>query len=317
MDFFSHILFGVLTATLGIRPFNFGWVFYAGMMAGLPDFDALLAPLNKIRPSFYFQHRGGSHSFLTAVVVAMICSVIITPFTGENILLTWGFGTFFYCLHLSLDTLTTYRTPLFYPISKTMYKYGFERAVNPALMFVSLGIDLLLIYYPWTESDFQLVVTGIAIAYFSYLAYRIVSKLVVQRGATPGTRFFPGTLPMVYYLYQRTATDTTAEYRFTKHVSVIHSSVELYNQRFQAGTPEFTWLQRAREIYPEGRFFGSWDCCIPIIDMLGEHVEVKLLYAEAYMRVAVFSVTIKFERETARVVNVRQGFERLKPTHKR
>ncbi len=317
MDFFSHILFGIVTATFAIRPFNFGWVFYAGLMAGLPDFDALLTPLNKIHKSFYFQHRGGSHSYLTAVVVAMGFAGIFSPITGENFFVTWGIGALFYCLHLSLDALTTYRTPLFYPIRKTMYKYGFERAVNPVLMFVSLGIDLWLGLAPGTEIAFQQVVAGIAIAYFSYLGYRIMVKLVVQHRAAPGTRFFPGTLPLVYYLYQQTTTDTTVEYRFTKHVSVIHRTVELYHQKFQVGSPEFAWLQRAREVLPDGRFFGTWNCIIPILDTQGERVLVKLLYAEAYMRVAVFSVTIEFERETARVMNMRQGFEILKSTQKK
>ncbi len=316
MDFFSHILFGVLAATLGIRPFNFGWVFYAGLMAGLPDFDALLAPLNKIHKSFYFQHRGGSHSVLTAVVVAMLFATMIVPFTGENFFVTWGIGTVFYSLHLGLDTLTTYRTPLFYPIRKTMYKYGFERAVNPVLMFVSLGIDLFLIYTPLTESTFQQVVTGIAVVYFVYLAHRIVLKFVIQRGTMLGTRIFPGTLPLVYYRYQRTTSDTTAEYWFTKHVAIFNKTWELYHQRFQAGSPEYAWWQRAREIYPDGRFFGAWDSSIPVIDIQEKQVRVTLLYAEAYMKVAVFSVVIEFERETARVLNVRQGFGRLKPSPK-
>ncbi len=317
MDFFSHILFGVLTATLAMRPVNFGWVFFAGVMAGLPDFDAILAPLNKIRPSFYFQHRGGSHSYLTAVVVAMGVAALLVPFTGENFFVTWGFGALFYCLHLSLDALTTYRTPLFYPVRKTMYKYGFERAVNPALMFVSLGFDLFLLYTPWTESQFQQVVTGIAVIYFGYLAHRIGLKLLVQRRTGPGSRVFPGTLPLVYYLYRHSITDTTVEYWFIKQVAIFHKKEELYHQQFQAGSPEFTWWQRARENYPEGRFFGTWDCSIPFIDLQNDRVVVTLLNADAYMKVAVISVIIEFERETAQVLNVRQGFKILKPTQKK
>jgi len=317
MDFFSHILFGILTATLFIRPFNFAWVIYGGLMAGLPDFDALLAPLNKIRKSFYFQHRGGSHSYLTAIVVAVSLAGIFSVITGENFFVAWGIGALFYSLHLSLDALTTYRTPLFYPIAKTAYKLDFERAVNPVLMFVSLGIDLFLYLYPWTESTFQTTITGIAIGYFGYLGYRIGVKFVVQRTALPGTRFFPGTLPLVYYLYRHVTTDAAVEYRFTKCVSVHHKAKELFNAVFRVDSPEFAWVQKAMELLPKGRFFGAWDCVIPVVEMQRNLVLVKVYFAEGYMSFAAFCVTVEFERETRQVVDIRQGFERLQASRKK
>ncbi len=316
MDFFSHILFGVLTATLAIQPFNFVWVIFAGFMAGLPDFDVCLAPLNKIRKSFYFQHRGGSHSVITAVVVVTIFAGIFTVITSENFLVAWGIGTLFYCLHLGLDTLTTYRTPVFYPILKTAYKFDFERAVNPVLMFVSLGINLFLIYSPWTDNTLQVVLNGIAVAYFAYLAHRIVMKFVMLRKAAPGTRFFPGTLPLVYYTYQRTVTDAIAEYQFMRHVAIFRKTLHVYHSTFQAGTPEFEWVARAKGTIPDGRFFGSWNCIIPVVETHGDRVQVKMIYAEAYMRAVSFCVTVEFDRETKQVINVRQAFERLKPALK-
>ncbi|OLS15189.1 MAG: hypothetical protein RBG13Loki_1203 [Promethearchaeota archaeon CR_4] len=311
MDFFSHILFGIFAATLAVRPFNLAWVIFGGLMAGLPDFDALLAPLNKIRKSFYFQHRGGSHSFLTAIVVAIPLAGIFTYISGENFFVAWISGALFYGLHLSLDALTTYRTPLFYPIRKTTYKLDFERAVNPVLMGVSLGIILFLSLSQWTDNTLQTTITGIAIAYFGYLGYRIGVKLVVQRTALPGTRVLPGTLPLVYYRYRHVITDSTTAYSFTKYVSVCHKTEQLYNSEFRAGSPEYAWFQKARELIPKGHFFGAWDCIIPIIKVQGNQVLVKVIFAEGYMSYAAFCITIEFEQDTKRVVDVRHGFERL------
>ncbi len=300
-----------MTATLAIRPFNFGWVIFAGLMAGLPDFDLVLLPLNKIRESFYFQHRGGSHSLVTAAIVAMPFAGIFTAITSENFFVAWGIGVLFYSLHLGLDALTTYRTPLFYPITKTVYKFGFERAVNPVLMFVSLALDLFLVFYQWSENTFQQVVTGIAIGYFGYLAYRIGVKALVERNAPPGTRVIPGTLPFVYYVYQQATTDSTVEYRFSKRVSICRKTIELYRSTFRTDSPEYVWSQKGLAQLSNGRFFGSWDSVIPTIEDRGDRVVVKLLYAEAYMIALAFVITIEFERATQQVINMQERFERI------
>ena len=60
MDYFSHVLFGVLTAAVFIQPLNPILIVFAGFMAGLPDFDVIVTPLNRIHPSYWFEHRGGA-----------------------------------------------------------------------------------------------------------------------------------------------------------------------------------------------------------------------------------------------------------------
>ena len=44
MDYFSHVLFGVLTAAVFIQPLNPILIVFAGFMAGLPDFDVIVIP---------------------------------------------------------------------------------------------------------------------------------------------------------------------------------------------------------------------------------------------------------------------------------
>ena len=77
---------------------------------------------------------------------------IISYYFNLNFFYMWLAGALFYCLHLFLDMLTTYRPPLFYPFYKKEFKFDFETAVNPVLMLISLAI-LLLFIKEWTSAS--------------------------------------------------------------------------------------------------------------------------------------------------------------------
>lgn len=312
MDYFTHILFGAVTFVVVVHPVNLAWIIFAAFMTGLPDFDVLLLPLSKIYPSYYFHHRGGSHSYITGIVVAALFAAIFWGITGESFFVAWFVGALFYNLHLTLDVLTTYKTPLFYPLVKKEYKYDFEQAINPALMFISLCVNLFLAFYPKTPSEFEIAATVIAIIYYGYLIYRIGAKLVVERNASPGTHFFPGMSPFHYYLLQQTTTTSGTEYRLSKHVSIFRKVTELLHLIIPANSTTSAWFELAKNSIPHGRLFGKWEFAIPFVEEYGDRVQVKMMFAETFIASGGFCIIVEFERNTRQVLGIRQKWERVK-----
>jgi membrane-bound metal-dependent hydrolase YbcI (DUF457 family) len=247
MDLFSHFLIGLLTASIFTRPMDILWILYAGLMAGLPDVDVLLIPLNKIHRSFYFQHRGGSHTLLTAVIVSAFTGLIFWNVTGYSFLMAWLIGCLFYCLHLGLDSLTTYRVPLFYPFSKKEIKLGFELAVNPVLMFISLGIELVFLNIPFGIDQYEQITLILALIYYTYLIYRIVLKKTVQKTLGSTGAYFPGPIPFLYYTYQRITTEKSIIFMFRKHVSPFGKEKVLLQSELFNESAEFDLYLQARE----------------------------------------------------------------------
>jgi len=272
----------------------------------------LLLPLYRIRKSFYFTHRGGSHTLFTAIGISALFAGIFWAVTGESFFVAWLVGALFYCLHLCLDTLTTYRVPWFYPLSKNTYKLDFEVAVNPVLMFASLGVNLFLVYYQMTPGVFQTVVTGIAICYYVYLAHRVALKLIVERKVPPGTHYSPGILPLVYFLFTRSSTETGTEYRLTENYSGFRKPKELLASNLAANSPDVQWVELAKGALPSGRWIRSSDNFIPRVENRGDRVLVKLVYAQTFMASRAICFTVEFDQETQQVVEVHQQFDRIK-----
>jgi len=70
MDFFTHLVVGALMYLLFMRDVTFDFLFIAIFFSVLPDLDIFLMPLKRIFNSNYFEHRGGSHSYIIGIIVA-------------------------------------------------------------------------------------------------------------------------------------------------------------------------------------------------------------------------------------------------------
>jgi len=72
MDFFTHLVVGALMYLLFMRDVTLDFLFIAIFFSVLPDLDIFLMPLKRIFNSNYFEHRGGSHSYIIGIIVASI-----------------------------------------------------------------------------------------------------------------------------------------------------------------------------------------------------------------------------------------------------
>lgn len=306
MDFFSHFVYGILTAILILPTENPVLITFAGFMAVLPDFDVLLLPLQRWSRSYYFVHRGGSHSLITALIVAILPALYLRMTTSINFWIAWLIGGAFYSLHLILDTLTTYRTPLLYPLSKKEIKLNIERAVNPVLMVFSMVFTGYYLIKSITTSILPLyALYPCAITYFAYLIYRIINKVVVDSRGLPNTFYLPGYLPFIYYLFQQEQTDHTNHYGLSKKI-LFRNPQLMVESTIPLDGVEQEWIKLAHTYARPMAHYVKWEFVIPRVEISEATVHVNLYWTEAYFFGRILGIHVEFDRTTKAVKTIHQ-----------
>jgi len=115
MDAFTHSVVGALMYLLFMRDVTLDFLFIAIFFSVLPDLDVFLMPLKRIFKSNYFEHRGGSHSYIIGIIVASIFGLLFFILRQRPFFIVWIIGSLFYGLHVSMDLLTTTRIPYLFP----------------------------------------------------------------------------------------------------------------------------------------------------------------------------------------------------------
>lgn len=222
MDFISHFLIGILISYFTVRSLGPEIFLYAGIMAALPDFDVFLMPLQRIHRSFYFSHRGGSHSLVTSAIVSLIPSGILYIVFNDSFILSWLIGFLFYSLHLTLDFLTSFKTPILFPISRKEYTFSVEKAINPIVMFFSVTISVLYIIFFFNSVSlfyyYYLSIFSLGF-YLIYLSYRTLTKIWVQARLPKNSYYLPATLPFVYFVYENHSDEDQLLFKFSKNIN--------------------------------------------------------------------------------------------------
>jgi len=119
MDSVTQFVLGASVASLGLGP-KLGWraVVAGGLIATLPDLDSFVPYVSSLDKMTY--HRGFSHSLFTQTIVSPVIAAGIMVFF-KKYHLDWYrvLATVWLCLitHSLLDSLTTYGTQLFWPLT--------------------------------------------------------------------------------------------------------------------------------------------------------------------------------------------------------
>ena len=150
MDIFTHLVVGALIYLLFMRDVTLDFLVIAIFFSILPDLDVFLMPLKRIFKSNYFEHRGGSHSYIIGIIVTSIFSGLFFILRQRPFFIVWVIGSLFYGLHVSMDLLTTTRIPYLFPISKKERSFQIEKAGSFFTMLNSfiflIGCMLISIY---------------------------------------------------------------------------------------------------------------------------------------------------------------------------
>lgn len=154
MDNIAHSLVGFSVAT-AIRPDlvkKHSWKFLLSqaLIVNFPDWDILLHLYSK--ETYYFHHRGFTHSFIGLILIYPICYLIHYLFLKKE---NCWFLVLFQLLfsHFFLDWLTTYGVMFFYPASMQRYSFPLMFIVDPFLWAISGMSFLAILYALWKDKS--------------------------------------------------------------------------------------------------------------------------------------------------------------------
>ncbi len=310
MDFFSHFLIGILISIFTLNKLSFSIVLYAGMMSVLADFDIIFEPLQLIKKSNLFAHKGISHSFFFAAIISAITGSIFSIITGELFFLAWLIGFLFYSMHNILDFLTASKIPILYPFSKKRYRFFIDRAINIFLAAISGSIILFyfIIFFLWPELYFSNLVIFFLGFYVVYFTYRILTKIWVQFRLPKNIHFIPGILPFTYMVYENKKSEETISFKLIKKFQFRSKTSQLIESEIKLFSNEMQLFEKAVLLSKKYSFFSKWEFIIPVIKKDEKNIIVILILAESFMSGHVYSLKIVFDLVKNKIVNEVEGF---------
>ena len=312
MDIFSHFLIAILLSVYFMSSFSRELVIFAGLMAILADFDVFLHLFKVVRKTKLLTHKGISHSYFSALIVSLPAAGIFSLITGDSFLIAWMIGFIFYSLHVTLDALAASKIPLFYPITKKRFRFFIDRAINPILAMIS-GIILLfylIVYFVSPEIFYSDLVYYISIFYFSYLAYKIITKIWVQLRLSKNEKYIPGILPFVYYIYRSQNSEAKLSFSLFKKYQFLSKSMKLIETEIESGSKEMEYFDKAKILSENYMFFSKWEAIIPKILEDNKFIVVLLFLAESYANGRAYTLKVVFNKITKELVNIADGFGR-------
>ncbi|MHA1730208.1 MAG: metal-dependent hydrolase [Promethearchaeota archaeon] len=313
MDTFTHILIGILSYLLLPFPLKLNFLYYAGLLAILPDFDAFLAPLQRKTGWYFLSHRGGSHSFIISALISAICAWIFSSISGVSFIISWILGFLILSIHITLDLITTSKVPLFYPVFKREFRLVAERAINPFLMLFSfLAIIFYIIYCTiFLNNEKILFMASVLLnIYLIYFFYRIITKLWVQWRLPENSRFLPGFLPLVYYIYEvrKEGNKKKTVFIISKKIQFLNKKQKIMESYILKESNEMALYNKAKNTALEYRFFLKWKAKIPVIWHEKDKSVVMILLTESLSKNHCYFVKVTFD-EAGQIINHSDGFD--------
>ncbi|MGA9098590.1 MAG: metal-dependent hydrolase [Methanotrichaceae archaeon] len=208
MDFFTHLLIGLIIASLADGSNVNIYIALAVFMSLLPDLDFLMAPLWKRFP--FMGHHGITHTpiFIIAASAFIYTSMLILAGKSDIrlILVMFLAGA----SHILGDLLGTGGVPLFYPFSRRYFKLNVDLGINPLLtIFSFMGFSVLSAASIGFTSfmDSRSVATLLGSVFVIYYASRAALKIRQERAeANMGFVALPTIWPYRWKFARRTET---------------------------------------------------------------------------------------------------------------
>ncbi|MBY9006234.1 MAG: metal-dependent hydrolase [Candidatus Lokiarchaeota archaeon] len=312
MDFFTHILMGILVPIplLGHVPPE--TILFIWIMSFLPDLDIILEPLQKKRNSYMLSHKAASHSIIVGLVFTGGISLILNLiFPKISFISTWLGGSIGYSIHTFLDFFTASKIPIFYPISKKEYRFLADRAVNPLLAsfsIVNILIFITLFIFGANISVYNILFYVFFSCYMGYFGFKAFIKSHIQHKLPKNHLYIPGIIPIFYMIYEIQEEKYEINYRLVKRKLLSSKSIELIQKSYLINSIEMDFFNKAIEYSKKYRFFYKWNAIIPLFKVEDEFIKVKIILAEAYSRNISYTFTIIFNKKTKEVIKKEEGF---------
>lgn len=315
MDIFTHILMGTLPCFLLLGKVSPEAIILLWIMAILPDADIFIEPFSKKRNLYFLSHKAASHSYIIGIIITGVISLGVSLLRGVPFFELWITGAIGYSIHISLDFFGASKVPIFYPLSKREFRIIADRAINPLLaLFSGINLLTLLTYYyinPYYHIFMALTSFYLNI-YLVYFGIRLILRLIVQLRLPKGSQYIPNFIPFFYLIYENNSSDKSSTFILSKKFTFSFKKRDILNQVFLKDTEEITYLEQAKKISQEYRFFHKWNSIIPFIRENEEKVNVILILAESYSNMRSYFLSVIINKETKEVLSKEDGFGSFK-----
>lgn len=182
MDFFTHLLIGVIIASLADGSKAGIYIASSIFMVILPDLDFFMAPLWKKHP--FLGHHGITHTPVFVIAASLLFYGILLALGGRSDIRLFLVIMLAGISHIAGDLLGTGGVPLFYPFSKKYFKLNMDLGINPVLMVFSFAGTTVLLAANLSKSHFEDtrgITTLLGSAFILYYASRAILKVLEER----------------------------------------------------------------------------------------------------------------------------------------
>lgn len=200
MDSLTHTLSGIVVSSLGLRQ-EFRWpgiaVFTAAAL--FPDVDFLF---NYISHSIYVRfHRGFTHSFIYLPVFALLLAVIFyflfKSIGFKNLYLICLAGI---ALHLVLDVVNSYGTPVLLPFSSGQYSLNLDVIIDAYVLGPLLFGAIAIWVWPSFQKNTALIVLAVIVSgfLFRFVQQQQAARLIAKIESSDRTVMIPAGMDTIY-----------------------------------------------------------------------------------------------------------------------
>ncbi|MCP4763775.1 MAG: metal-dependent hydrolase [archaeon] len=311
MDFFTHAILGALIYNTFIVNITSEYLFYAILFVILPDFDVFLIPVRKLFKSDYLEHRGGSHSFIIGIIVALFGSIIFSLLFSKSFLILWIIGSTFYTIHLCMDLLTTTLIPIFYPISKKEYSFYVEKAGSMFTMVFSVIVLVigLLIYQQYSYILLQLFNRISLLIYIGYYSYRVYLKKSIISKKPQSQTYLPRVIPSQYFLYDYILSGEKIQIRLMTGNHNNHPK-EILSEEWTLSSQEMELYHQAVEICNEDYYLNKWTK-IPFFKLNENSIQITFFFLETMMNGKSMGLEYLFHIPSKKIIKSTQKYGRI------
>ena len=200
MDSLTHTLSGIVVSSLGLRQ-EFRWpgilVFTTATL--FPDIDSVF---NFITNSIYVRfHRGFTHSFIYLPVFALLLAVIFyflfRDIGFKNLYLICLAGI---ALHLLLDIVNSYGTPVLMPFSSVQYSLNLDVIIDAYVLGPLLFGAIAIWVWPSFQKHTALIVLAVMLSgfLFRFIQQQQAARLIAKVESSDRTALIPAGIGTIY-----------------------------------------------------------------------------------------------------------------------
>ena len=293
---------------LFMRDVTLDFLVIAVFFSVLPDLDIFLMPLKRIFKSNYFEHRGGSHSYIIGIIVASMFGGLFFILRQRPFFIVWIIGSLFYGLHVSMDILTTTRIPYLFPISRKERSFNVEKAgsfftmVNSVIFLIG---SMLISIFTTDLIGLRFFIDFYTIFFLFYYFYRISTKIWFSSKLNKNQKYFPGVLPFFFNIFKKEIVENELSLSIVRK-SHFSKNQEIFNTRTVLTNEEMDFFKQGMAHCNEYYYFAKWTA-VPIFTRKEGIFSIRFFFIETMIRKRTMFIQYDFDTLTHQMISFKRS----------